>query len=119
MEPRAPGHSAGGIGTIILWHYRRWRPGLEFDAVIFRSMAAFGASMVGIILYVLQQQAHNFLVGRSLGAAALGVYALAFRFYFVIVDITTSSISRVALATFSRIQVDLPTSRRVFLSATR
>jgi hypothetical protein len=30
-----------------------------------------------------------------------------------------SSVSRVALATFSRIQVDLPTTRREFLSATR
>jgi hypothetical protein len=76
--------------------------------------------MVGIdILYVVQQQADNLLVGRSLGAAALGIYALAFRFYYVIVDITMSSMSAVALSTFARVQRDLATMRRVFLTATR
>jgi O-antigen/teichoic acid export membrane protein len=110
----------GGIGAAILWRYSRWRPTLEFDAAAFRSLFAFGISMIGIdVLYVLQQQADNFLIGRTLGAAALGIYALAFRFYYVIVDITMSSMSGVALSTFARVQQDLAATRRVFLTATR
>ena len=110
----------GGIGTVILWRYSDWRPAVQFHLPTFRLLAVFGVSMVGIdILTVVQQQADNFLVGRSLGVAALGIYALAFRFYFVIVDITMSSMSSVALSTFARVQRDLPAIRRLFLSGTR
>jgi polysaccharide transporter, PST family len=110
----------GAIGTAILWHYSDWRPAREFHFEAFRPLAAFGVSMVGIdILNVVQQQADNFLVGRSLGAAALGIYALAFRFYFVTVDIVMPAMSSVALSTFARFQHDLSAARRVFLSGTR
>jgi O-antigen/teichoic acid export membrane protein len=110
----------GGIGALILWRYSPWRPAREFHPETFRVLAAFGVSMVGIdILHVVQQQADNFLVGRSLGAAALGIYALAFRFFFVIVDITTSSMSGVALSTFAHVQADRSAARHMFLSATR
>jgi PST family polysaccharide transporter len=110
----------GAIGAAILWHYSDWRPTLEFHLGTLRSLSVFGISMVGIdVLIVIQQQADNFLVGRSLGAAALGIYALAFRFYFVVVDVTMSSMSSVALSTFARVQRDLAATRRVFFSATR
>jgi O-antigen/teichoic acid export membrane protein len=110
----------GGIGAVILWHYSPWRPAFEFHTSDFRALAAFGISMLGIdILTVVQQQADNFLVGRSLGAAALGIYAVAFRFYFVIVDATISSVAGVALSTFSRVQQNLPAIRRAFLLGTR
>ncbi|MGH2636938.1 MAG: lipopolysaccharide biosynthesis protein [Actinomycetota bacterium] len=109
-----------GVGAVILWRYSAWRPGLEFDRASFRPLALFGANMVGIdLLNAVQQQADNFLVGRSLGAAALGIYAVAFRFYYVIVDVTMSSMSNVALSTFSRVQADLSVARRTYLTATR
>jgi O-antigen/teichoic acid export membrane protein len=110
----------GAVGAAILWRYSEWRPKLEFDPSTFRSLSVFGMSMIGIdILTTIQQQADNFLVGRSLGAATLGIYALAFRFYFLVVDVAMSSMSGVALSTFARIQGDLAAARRVFLSATR
>ena len=62
----------GASGPAILWHYSRWRPGLEFDRTAFRTVLTFGVSMVGIdILTVIQQQADNLLVGTTLGVAAL------------------------------------------------
>jgi polysaccharide transporter, PST family len=110
----------GAVGAIILWHFSSWRPALRFHVPSFRFLAFFGISMVGIdILYVVQQQADNFLVGRSLGVAALGIYALAFRFYFVIVDITMSSISSVALSTFARVQHDPETAGRMYVTGSR
>jgi O-antigen/teichoic acid export membrane protein len=110
----------GGIGAAILWRFSKWRPSLRFHTASFRSLSVFGVTMVGIdILNVIQQQGDNFLVGRSLGTAALGVYALAFRFYFVVVDIAMSSMMGVALSTFARVQHDLPAVRRAFLSGTR
>jgi PST family polysaccharide transporter len=110
----------GGIGVVILWRYSAWRPAVEFHLSDFRVLAAFGVSMLGIdALTVVQQQGDNFLVGRSLGAAALGIYAVAFRFYYVIVDVTMSSMASVALSTFSRVQEDQSAIRRAFLSGTR
>ncbi|MGH2539360.1 MAG: oligosaccharide flippase family protein [Actinomycetota bacterium] len=110
----------GAVGAAILWRYSDWRPKLEFDRPTFRSLSVFGVSMVGIdVLTVVQQQADNFLIGRSLGAAALGLYALAFRFYFVVVDVTISSLSGVALPTFARVQRDLAATCRAFYTATR
>lgn len=110
----------GAIGAAILWRFSEWRPALEFHIATFRSLFTFGISMLGIdVLYAVQQQGDNFFVGRWLGVSALGIYALAFRFYFVIVDITMSSMASVALSTFSRLQQDLSGIRRVFLFATR
>jgi PST family polysaccharide transporter len=108
-----------GVGAVILWHYSPWRPGRGFDPSSFRMLGAFGTNMVGIdVLNAVQQQADNFLVGRSLGAAALGIYAVAFRFYYVIVDVTMTSMSNVALSTFSRVQSDLSVTRRTYLTGT-
>jgi PST family polysaccharide transporter len=110
----------GMVGGIILWHFSSWRPAFRFHMPSFRFLALFGISMVGIdILYVLQQQADNFLVGRSLGVAALGIYALAFRFYFVIVDITMSSVSAVALSTLARVQHDPERAGRMYVTGSR
>ncbi len=110
----------GAVGAIILWHLSSWRPAFRFHMPSFRLLALFGVSMVGIdILFVVQQQADNFLVGRSLGVAALGIYALAFRFYFVVVDITMSSISGVALSTFARVQHDPETAGRMYVTGSR
>lgn len=110
----------GMVGGIILWHLSNWRPTFRFHVPSFRFLALFGISMVGIdILYVVQQQVDNFLVGRSLGVAALGIYALAFRFYFVVVDITMSSISAVALSTFARVQHEPETAGRMYVTGSR
>jgi PST family polysaccharide transporter len=110
----------GAVGAIILWHFSSWRPVLRFHVPSFRFLALFGISMVGIdLLFVVQQQADNFLVGRSLGVAALGIYALAFRFYFVIVDLTMSSVSAVALSTFARVQDDPERAGRMYVTGSR
>ena len=110
----------GAFGAVFLWHFSSWRPTFRFHVPSFRFLAPFGISMVGIdILFVVQQQADNFLVGRSLGVAALGIYALAFRFYFVIVDVTMSSISAVALSTFARVQHDPETAGRMYVTGSR
>jgi polysaccharide transporter, PST family len=112
--------SQGVVGGIILWRFSSWRPAFRFHMPSFRFLALFGISMVGIdILYVFQQQADNFLVGRSLGVAALGIYALAFRFYFVVVGITMSSISAVALSTFARVQHDPERAGRMYVTGSR
>jgi teichuronic acid exporter len=110
----------GVVGTIVLWRVSDWRPGFDVEWAAFKSLSAFGVSMVAIdVLTVIQQQADNFVVGRQLGVAALGVYAVAFRFYFLIADVTTSSMKGVALATFARFQQDQAAMRRALMTATR
>jgi teichuronic acid exporter len=110
----------GVVGTIVLWRVSEWRPGFDVEWTALKSLSAFGVSMIGIdVLTVIQQQADNFVVGRQLGVAALGVYAVAFRFYFLIADVTTSSMKGVALATFARFQHDQEAMRRALLTATR
>jgi PST family polysaccharide transporter len=110
----------GAVGAALLWHFSDWRPAFRFHMPSFRFLAVFGISMVGIdVLNVVQQQADNFLVGRTLGVAALGIYAIGFRFYFVVVDITMSSMSAVALSTFARVQDELELAGRMFVSASR
>ncbi len=57
-----------------------WRPSLRCDAGHLRRIFAFSSKLtLSNLLMYLQRNADSIIVGRTLGAAALGPYSLAFR----------------------------------------
>ncbi len=68
------------VAVIAFWWAYPWRPKFAFDRSLARPLLGYGSNIVSVnALGTLINQADYLLVGRLLGAAALGVYTLAFR----------------------------------------
>ena len=71
--------SAAAVTTIAVWLRSPWRPRFAFSRESLRDLGGFSVFMLGHrLLYYLQTNGDRFLIGRFLGTAALGAYAIAF-----------------------------------------
>ena len=87
-----------------------------FDRKIARSLFRFGMPLAGASIIVFAvQNVDQIVVGRFLGATALGFYALAFNISSWPLNIFSMPVRSVAPALFSRLQHDRPAMRRGFL----
>ena len=66
--------------TVLLWVFARWRPHLIFSRASLKKLWGFGASVFGSRMFgYLSRDTDNLLVGRFLGAHALGVnYSMSY-----------------------------------------
>lgn len=68
------------ISSIVLWIVTPWRPSFEFHVSKISFLMNYGLKYIGTdLLSALLLNLDYLLVGRYLGAAALGVYTLAYR----------------------------------------
>ena len=68
------------ISSILLWVLTPWRPSFEFDFASAGSLLSYGVKDIGTnFLSMILLNLDYWLVGRYLGAEALGVYTLAYR----------------------------------------
>jgi O-antigen/teichoic acid export membrane protein len=71
--------SSTAVGALLLWLFSTWRPSFTFSRASARKLGRFGANAFGSrFLLLVRGNVDNLLVGRYLGAAALGAYALAY-----------------------------------------
>ncbi|MGF1476083.1 MAG: lipopolysaccharide biosynthesis protein [Geminicoccaceae bacterium] len=75
------GHLAGSLTfTILVFAVRPWRPRRDLDPQVCRDALWFGVHLVGAeAIGAIRNNLDAMLVGKFLGAAALGLYTLAFR----------------------------------------
>lgn len=93
--------------TILLSAFAPWRPRLVFSLTSLRSMAGFsGRLFVSRILFYLNRNVDNILVGRYLGSAALGFYTLAYNVMLLPFNQIASPIQDVLYPAFARMQDD-------------
>lgn len=102
--------------TIAFWMATRWIPGKPQKGIGILPMLHFGGSvtLVSLIVYV----AYNLdkvLVGRFLGAAALGVYGRSYQIINIPTDNLNTAVGEVAFAALSRLQDDPIRLRNYFL----
>jgi O-antigen/teichoic acid export membrane protein len=111
------GQLAGVVaGVIAFWWVIPWRPSLRFDGRLARSLLAYGARLsASDVVAVLLANADYLLVGRYLGAAALGVYTLAFRIPELLVKEFSVVVGNVVFPLYARIQEDEEALRHGFL----
>jgi PST family polysaccharide transporter len=106
--------------TIVLWFVWRssWRPELHFDRQYVRPLLGYAAHIVSIyFLGILLLNVDYLLVGRYLGAAALGIYMLAFRIPELLIKQFYAAISEVLFPVFTRVKDDAEALKRGFLEA--
>jgi O-antigen/teichoic acid export membrane protein len=98
-----------GIGaavtTVAVWLRSEWRPRFAFSTNSLRELGGFSIFMLGHrLLYYLQTNGDRFLIGRFLGTAPLGAYAIAFNTILQPASKIGGPLQRVMSPAFCRIQ---------------
>jgi O-antigen/teichoic acid export membrane protein len=96
---------ATAVTTIMYWVRSAWQPRFLFSLASLRDLAGFSIYMVGHrMLYYLQVNGDRFLIGRFIGTAALGTYAVAYNTMLVPASKLGGPIQRVMSPAFCRMQ---------------
>lgn len=96
------------VASIILWLITPWRPTLEFDFLKAKSLISYGMKYIGTdVLSVLLLNLDYLLIGRYLGAAALGIYVLAYRVPELLILQFARILSKVTFPIYTQMR-DLP-----------
>lgn len=92
------------------------RPLFEWET--YRPLVAYGSRMSAIsFLEFVTGSLDTLLIGRLLGAAALGIYSRGWMLIGLPVYLLTTSVSRVVFPSFSQVQADRSRLRAVYLSS--
>ncbi len=93
------------VTSALAWLRSSWHPRFMFSKASLRDLAGFSVYMVGHrILYYLQLNVDRFLIGRYLGTAALGTYAVAYNTMLVPASKLGGPLQRVLSPAFCRMQ---------------
>lgn len=114
------GQLAGKFVTVIAyWIVLPWRPAFRFVRQEARALLSFGMNIVWVnLLGILLLNIDYLFVGRFLGAAALGVYTLAFRIPDLVIMQFCNVIAQVVFPVFARMRDDAAALRRGFITTT-
>lgn len=97
-----------------------FRPSFRFDRRAFRDLVGYGRHVMvtGILLFLLLQ-GDNAFVGRVLGVAALGFYALAYNLANLPATGISSVVARVAFPVYAKMQGDPKALQEGYLRSVR
>ena len=105
------------IGAVAAWLLAGWRPRrADVDMETGRQLLRFGRPLLwSNLLAMFNDRVDNWVTGRLLGPAALGVYAMSFRLATLPRTGFTFVMSRVLFPTMTVLQGDEPRLREAFL----
>ena len=96
-----------GVSTLLLWTFSSWRPRFVFSLASVRSLGGMGLKAYGSrAVWFLNSNTDTVLIGRFLGPASLGTYALAFNLMLFPITRIAAPLRSVLFPAFSRIQDD-------------
>jgi O-antigen/teichoic acid export membrane protein len=93
--------------TLLAWVLAGWKPTWRFDSKATRAVTGYGFHIVMLeIVGALRGNVDYLLIGRILGAAALGYYTMAFRIPELLIRSVNHAIGRVSLPALAITQSD-------------
>jgi O-antigen/teichoic acid export membrane protein len=105
---------------VLTWVLSAWRPRLQFSFAQLWHLGSFGFRLFGTrLVFYMERNADNLLVGRVLGPAALGVYSLAYNVMLVPLEQVGGPMAEVLFPALSRMQDDHARMRAAWLRAVR
>jgi O-antigen/teichoic acid export membrane protein len=106
--------------TTLLWWWSSWRPSLKFSWASVRRLGRFAGNVFGEnALYQAGRALGVALIGRVLGAAALGAYALATTVVLLPFTRLGVPLQQIFLPAFSRMQDDRERMADIWIRVTR
>jgi O-antigen/teichoic acid export membrane protein len=95
------------VSTVLLWSLVPWRPQFRFGRRNFRELSGYGGRVLGGASFTnLSRNADNLLIGRYIGAHALGLYAFAYNLMLASLMRIVAPLQQVIFPALSRIQHD-------------
>lgn len=107
------------IATAILWRTSEWTPRFRFVKADFRSLTRFGTHVfANDLLFFASMNLDKLLIGRMLGATALGIYSRAYFLMLQPVNFTNQVLARVMFPVLSTLQDDMDAFRKMYVRIT-
>jgi O-antigen/teichoic acid export membrane protein len=115
------GQLAGEVLAVVAyWIVMPWRPKFVFVGIVARKLLSYGFNIVSINAFaVLLNNAVYFLIGRFMGAAALGLFTIAFRIPEILIGQFYSLVSKAVFPFYAKIQDDVEGLRRGYLASSQ
>ncbi|MGZ4358727.1 MAG: MOP flippase family protein [Gaiellaceae bacterium] len=108
------------VSSMLLWVVTPWRPRFVFSRASLRDLGRFSSNVFGTrLLFYLNRNADNLLIGRFLGAASLGAYNVAYNVMLVPLSDLAGPIREVLFPAFSRMQDDRERMAAMWIKANR
>ena len=109
--------AATAVQTTVFWSLAPWRPHpRDANVAVLRQMLRYGRHVsLGNILGLVNRTLDNFIVALELGAAALGVYSMAYRLGDFPTAVVGYVVGRVMFPAYARLQSDLGAFRQAFI----
>ena len=109
--------AAAATHTVVVWFLVPWRPSPRDASLdMLRKMMRYGRFVSAAnLLNVLTNSMDNLAVGRFLGSASVGAYALAWRFAELPSTVIGPIVGRAMFSAYSQVQDDLGAVRRLYL----
>jgi O-antigen/teichoic acid export membrane protein len=112
--------AATATTTVAIWLLASWRPRLTYSRASLAKLWGFGAPVFGArALAFLSRNTDNLLVGRVLGAQALGVYSVAYSVIVLPFERIIGPLQAVLQPALARLQDDVAEARRLWLTGVR
>jgi PST family polysaccharide transporter len=116
------GNSLAALSTscVLLWWFSKWRPSRSFSRASLADLGADGVRVLGTrTLTYFQMNGDKLMIGRYLGAAALGSYQFAYQLMFTPVGNIAYPLQYVLFPVFATIQADKARLDAAWLRAKR
>jgi O-antigen/teichoic acid export membrane protein len=112
--------ASAAASTVLLWALSPWHPRFMFSVASLRELSGFSLKVFGTrLVFYANRNADNLLIGRFLGASALGVYAVAYNVMLAPIQRITAPLVEVLFPAFSRIQDERERIASLWLRAIR
>ncbi|MFN2472198.1 MAG: lipopolysaccharide biosynthesis protein [Gaiellaceae bacterium] len=112
--------AGAAVSTALVWVMLPWRPRWGFSFASLGELSRVGGDIVGArALFSLHRNVDNFLVGRFLGAAALGAYAFAYSLMLLPLSQLTRPVQTVLFPALARLHDDPRRVASLWLRVTR
>jgi O-antigen/teichoic acid export membrane protein len=112
--------AAAAASTVLLWALSPWHPRFQFSLASLRDLSSFSLRVFGTrLVFYLNRNADNLLIGRFLGPAALGAYAVAYNVMLAPIARIAAPLVEVLFPAFSRIQDERERIASMWLRAIR
>jgi lipopolysaccharide exporter len=107
-------------GTLLSWILARWHPTWRFDRGATRSIVFFGTHIIMLeTAGAFRNNVDYLLVGRILGAAALGYYSMAYRIPELLIRSLNNVLGNVSLASLAITQSDRQKMKKFYFGYIR
>lgn len=109
-----------GVGVVVLWRSSVWRPRWQWQWQSCRELLQFGGVMTfSKLLDFVYNRLNDLLIGRALGALALGFYNVGAKLAQIMVQLLIVSIMDVSLSIFAQLQQDRAALYQVYIQVLR